>query len=122
TVIAQVKTLPPGYPVGYGQSYYTSAAERIAVIPVGYSHGFRRNPQNWGQVLVQGQFAPIVGRVSMEKTTINVTHIPDAAIGDEVVLLGRQGNHAITPDEVASRLGTNNYEVITTVLARVPRR
>lgn len=122
TVIAQVKTLPPGHPVGYGQSYRTSGHERIAVIPVGYSHGFRRKPHNWGQVLVHGQFAPIVGRVSMEKTTINVSHIPDVTIGDEVVLLGRQGDNTITPDDVAARLGTNNYEVITTILARVPRR
>jgi alanine racemase len=122
SVIAQVKTLPPGQPVGYGQTYYTTGYERIAVIPVGYSHGFRRKPHNWGQVLVHGQFAPIVGRVSMEKTTINVTHIPDVTIGDEVVLLGQQGANVITPDDVAARLGTNNYEVITTALARVPRR
>lgn len=122
TVIAQVKTLPPGHPVGYGQTYRTSGPERIAVIPVGYSNGFRRKPHNWGQVLVHGQFAPIVGRVSMEKTTINVTHIPDVTIGDEVVLLGRQGDNIITPDDVAARLETNNYEIITTILARVPRR
>jgi alanine racemase len=122
TVIAQVKTLPPGHPVGYGQTYYTSIAERIAVIPVGYSHGFRRKPHNWGQVLVHGQFAPVIGRVSMEKTTINVSHIPDVTIGDEVVLLGRQGDNIITPDDVAARLQTNNYEIITTILARVPRR
>ena len=122
SVIAQVKTLPPGHPVGYGQTYHTSTNERIAVVPVGYSHGFRRKPHNWGQVLVHGQFAPIVGRVSMEKTTIDVTHIPDVAIGDEVVLLGRQGANEITAEDVAARLGTNNYEVITTILARVPRR
>jgi alanine racemase len=122
TVIAQVKTLPPGHPVGYGQTYVTSGHEKIAVIPVGYSHGFRRRPQNWGRVLVQGEFAPIVGRVSMEKTTINVTHLPNVTMGDEVVLLGRQGSNIITPDDVAVQLGTNNYEVITTILARVPRR
>ncbi len=122
TVIAQVKSLPPGHPVGYGQTYRTSSNERIAVIPVGYSHGFRRKPHHWGQVLVHGQFAPIVGRVSMEKACINVTHIPDVAIGDEVVLLGKQGEAEITADDVAARLETNNYEVICSVLARVPRR
>jgi alanine racemase len=122
TVIAQVKTLPPGHPVGYGQSYITSSHEKIAVLPVGYSHGFRRRPQNWGRVLVQGEYAPIVGRVSMEKTTISVTHIPNVTVGDEVVLIGQQGNHSITPDDVAHQLGTNNYEVITTILARIPRR
>ncbi|MBZ0293856.1 MAG: alanine racemase, partial [Anaerolineae bacterium] len=122
TVIAQVKALPPGSPVGYGQTYRTEGQERIAVIPIGYSHGFRRKPNRWQKVLIHGQFAPIVGRVSMEKTSINVTHIPNVSIGDEVVLLGKQGEAEITPDEVAEQLGTNNYEVITTVLARMPRR
>ncbi len=121
TVIAQVKTLPPGHPVGYGQTYVTGSHEKIAVIPVGYSHGFRRKPQNWGRVLVQGEFAPVVGRVSMEKTTINVTHIPNVTVGDEVVLIGQQGGNRITPEDVATQLGTNNYEVMTTVLARIPR-
>jgi alanine racemase len=122
TVIAQVKTLPPGQPVGYGQTYTTTGYERIAVIPVGYAYGFRRKPHNWGRVLVHGQYAPVVGRVSMEKTSINVTHIPNAAIGDEVVLLGRQGDARISAEDVGERLGTNNYEVVCSVLARVPRR
>lgn len=122
TVIAQVKTLPPNHPVGYGQTYYTSGHERIAVIPVGYAYGFRRKPYNWGQVIVHGQLAPIVGRVSMEKTTIDVTHIPGVAIGDEVVLLGRQGDAEITAEEIAQRLETNNYEVVCSIMARIPRR
>jgi alanine racemase len=122
TVIAQVKTLPPGHPVGYGQAYHTTGQERIAVIPVGYSHGFRRQPHNWGHVLVHGETAPIVGRISMEKTTINVSHIPDVTIGDEVVLIGRQGDAVITPEDVGRQLDTNNYEVITNILARLPRR
>ena len=122
TVIAQVKALPPGHSVGYGQTYTTSGYERIAVIPVGYAYGFRRKPHNWGRVLVHGQYAPIVGRVSMEKTSINVTHIPDVAVGDEVVLLGQQGSARISAEDVGERLGTNNYEVVCSVLARVPRR
>jgi alanine racemase len=122
TVIAQVKTLPPGSPVGYGQSYVTSEHEQIAVIPVGYSHGFRRKPHHWGQVLVNGQYAPVVGRVSMEKTTINVSHIPDVTIGTEVVLLGQQGEARISAEDVARHLETNNYEVVCNVLARVPRQ
>lgn len=122
TVIAQVKTLPPGHPVGYGQTYTTSGYERIAVIPVGYAYGFRRKPHNWGHVLVHGQYAPVVGRVSMEKSCINVTHIPNVAIGDEVVLLGRQGDARISAEDVGERLGTNNYEVVCNILARVPRQ
>jgi Alr-MurF fusion protein len=122
TVIAQVKTLPRGHAVGYGRTYVTADDERIAIIPVGYADGFRRAPKNWGEVLVHGQRAPVIGRVSMEKSAINVSHIPDVSIGDEVVLLGTQGNENISADDVAVRLGTNSYEVITGILPRVPRR
>ena len=97
------------------------ARERIAVIPVGYADGFRRAPQNWGEVLVGGQRAPLVGRVSMDMTMINVTNIPGVRIGDEVVLIGRQGDEAISADAVARQLGTISYEVVSTILARVPR-
>lgn len=121
TVIAQVKTLPPGSPVGYGNSYHTRGSERIAVLPVGYADGLRRSPRTWRQVLVRGRRAPLVGRVSMEKTTINVSHIPEARAGDEVVLLGKQGGEHISADEVAAWLGSINYEVLTTILPRVPR-
>jgi len=122
TVIAHVKTLPSGHAVGYGRTYYTQTEQRIAVLPVGYADGFRRAPNNWGEVLVHGQRAPLIGRVSMEKATINVTHIPDVSIGDEVVLLGQQGSEVITAEEIAARLGTVNYEVVTNILPRVPRR
>ncbi|HEY65189.1 MAG TPA: alanine racemase [Caldilineae bacterium] len=121
TLVAQVKTLPPGSFVSYGNTYRTRGAERIAVIPVGYADGFRRAPTHWGNVLVHGQRAPIVGRVCMDQTMINVTHIPDVRQDDEVVLIGRQGDDEITPDEVAVHLGTISYEVISEILARVPR-
>lgn len=122
TVVAQVKTLPPDHPVGYGQTFRTTQTTQVAVLPVGYAHGLRRMPYNWGEVLVHGQRAPIIGRVSMEKSSINITHIPNVTIGDEVVLLGKQGNEEITADDVGQRLGTNNYEVVCSALARVPRR
>ncbi len=121
TTIAQVKTFPPGTYVGYNKQYQTQGTERIAVIPVGYSDGFRRGPYTWGNVLVNGQRAPIVGRVSMNHAMINVTDIPDINIGDEVVLIGEQGDDQITADDIALQLGTNNYEVVSTILARVPR-
>jgi alanine racemase len=121
TRIAQVKLLAPGSFVSYGNTYQTRGHERIAVIPVGYADGFRRAPSHWGEVLVRGQRAPIVGRVCMDQTMINVTHIPEAQQGDEVVLIGRQGEQEITVEQVASRLGTINYEVISEILARVPR-
>jgi alanine racemase len=121
TRIAQVKLLPPGSFVSYGNTYQTKDRERIAVIPVGYADGFRRAPLHWGEVLVRGRRAPIVGRVCMDQTMLNVTHISEARQGDEVVLIGRQGDEEITVEEIASRLGTISYEVISEILARVPR-
>jgi Alr-MurF fusion protein len=121
TVIAQVKTLPPGHAVGYGNEYVTHDDEQVAVIPVGYGDGLRRGPHNWGYVLVHGERVPILGRVSMEKTIISVKHLDGVSIGDEVVLLGRQGNAVITAEDVAKRLQTNVYEVLTNILPRVPR-
>lgn len=121
TVIAQTKTLPAGHTVGYGRTYTTSDSERIAILPVGYADGFRRAPNNWGEVLVRGQRAPLIGRVSMEKSAIRIDHIPDASVGDEVVLLGTQGRETITAEEIAARLGTINYEIACTILPRVPR-
>lgn len=121
TTIAQVKTLPPGAPVGYGLSYHTIGEQRIAILPVGYADGFRRAPRNWGHVLVRGQRAPLVGRVSMDQAAIDVSAIPGVVPGDEVVLIGRQGEAHLSADEVAAWLGTINYEVISAILARVPR-
>lgn len=121
TQIAQVKTVPAGEGISYGARYVTTAPERIAILPVGYADGFRRGPANWGEVLVRGQRAPIRGRVCMDQTIVSVEHIPDARAGDEVVLIGSQGDDAITAEEVAARLGTSNYEVVAALLARVPR-
>ena len=121
TRLAQVKTVPAGSCVSYGCTFRTARESRLAVIPVGYADGFRRAPQHWGQVLVRGQRAPIVGRVCMDQTIIDVTAIPEARQGDEVVLIGAQGDERITADEVAARLGTINYEVVSAILARVPR-
>ncbi len=121
TQIAQVKEVPAGEGISYGITYITDAPERIATLPVGYADGFRRAPANWGEVLIRGRRAPIRGRVCMDQTMVSVQHIPDARAGDEVVLIGTQGNDRITAEEVAARLGTNNYEVVSALLARVPR-
>jgi alanine racemase len=121
TTIAQVKTLPAGSYVSYGNTYQTEKEETIAVIPVGYADGFRRAPTRWESVLIRGQRAPIVGRVCMDQTMINVSHIPNVRVGDAVVLIGHQGDDQITAEEVAGWLGTINYEVVSEILARVPR-
>jgi alanine racemase len=121
TQVAQVKTLAPGSYVSYGNTHQTTGQQRIAVIPVGYADGFRRAPRHWGEVLVRGRRAPIVGRVCMDQTMIDVTAIAEVRQGDEVVLIGEQGGESITAEDVAERLGTINYEVVSEILARVPR-
>lgn len=121
TAIAQVKRLPPGSSVGSGSAYRTSSTQLIAVIPVGYSDGFRRTPMRWKHVLIQGEFVPILGQVGMDMTAVDVTQLPDVKIGEEVVLIGAQGNNRIMIEDVADFLDTNMYEVISTVLPRVTR-
>ena len=121
TVVAQVKRLPPNSPVGYGNAYVTRGTESIAVLPVGYADGLRRSPNPWREALIRGCRAPLVGRISMEKTTVNVSHIPGARAGDEVVLLGEQGDDHISADEIAGWLGTINYEALTSIAPRQPR-
>ncbi len=119
--IALIKTLPAGTPVSYGNAYVCPSERRIAVIPVGYADGFRRGPANFGEMLVRGQRAPIAGRVCMDQTMLDVTDIPAAQPGDEAVIIGPQGAACITAEEIATRLGTINYEVTTALLTRVPR-
>ena len=121
TTVAQVKRLPPGSFVGYGNTYRTQSTQQIALIPVGYADGFRRAPRRWRNVLIKGQYAPLIGRVSMDQAAVDVSHIEDVQIGDEVVLIGQQGDAHITADDVAEYLDTINYEVVSTILARVPR-
>lgn len=117
TEIARLKTLPPGHAVGYGVTFRTTRESRIATLPLGYADGYDRRLSNRGEVLVRGQRAPVVGRVSMDLTTIDVTDVAGAAIGDEVVLLG----DAIRVEELAAKLDTISYEVFCSVSARVPR-
>ena len=121
TQVAQVKTLPPDSPVGYGNAYRTRGSETIAVVPVGYADGLRRTPYTWREVLIHGRRAPLIGRVSMEKITVNVSQIAGVQADDEVVLLGQQGEDSITADEIAGWIGSNNYEVVTSIAPRVPR-
>jgi len=119
--IAQVKELPAGSCVGYGCTYVTQAPARIAVIPVGYADGFRRSPRHWEYVLVRGHRAPVVGRVCMDQTMVDVSGIASVRQGDEVTLIGTQGEETLSAEDVAGQLGTINYEVVSEILARVPR-
>jgi alanine racemase len=122
TRVAQVKRVPAGTSVSYGRTFVTARDSRIAVLPVGYGDGFRRSPANWGEVLVRGRRAPLAGPVCMDMTMVDVTAIDGVQEGDEVVLIGRQGEAAITAEDVAASLGTIPYEVICQILPRVPRQ
>jgi alanine racemase len=121
TTVAQVKQVQPGTFVGYGHAHLTQLPQTIAVIPVGYADGFRRAPRHWGEVLIRGQRCPVVGDVCMDQAMLDVTSVPGVRKGDEVVLIGRQGEANIGAEEVAERLGTISYEVVSAILARVPR-
>ncbi len=120
SAVAQVKRLPPGHPVSYGAEYHTRDEELIATIPIGYADGFRRIT-GANLALVHGQRVPIVGRVCMDQVMANVTAVPGVALGDEVVLIGRQGAETITAEEVARHWQTINYEVTSGIMERVPR-
>ena len=122
THILQVKEFPSGHPIGYNGTYTTRGNETIAILPIGYADGFRRAPHTWEYVLIHGKRAPVVGRVSMEKCAVKVSHIDNVRAGDEVVLLGQQGEERITAEMIAEWLDTSNYEVVTTIIPRVPRR
>mgnify|MGYP003587857331 CR=1 FL=1 len=120
TEVALVKELPPGSGVGYGLRYMTRGAERIAVLPVGYADGYSRALSMKIDVLIGGRRVPHAGNICMDQTMVNVTGM-DVKVGDEVVLVGRQGEGSITPEEVAAVRGTINYEVPIMFLRRVPR-
>ena len=121
TRIIQLKRVAAGTSVGYGRTFVAKRNSVIATLPVGYADGYRRLFSNRAQVLVRGKRAPVVGRVSMDLTTIDVTDIKNVQQGDEVVLLGSQGSGAIGADELAGWANTISYEIFTSIGARVPR-
>jgi len=121
TEIARLKSVPAGTGVGYGTTFRTTRESRIATLPVGYADGYDRLLSNRGEVLVRGQRAPVAGRVSMDLLTIDVTDVAGVSLGDEVILLGRQGDQEIPAEEHAARTGTIAYEVFCRISVRVPR-
>lgn len=122
TEVALVREVPLGTYVSYGCTFRAERPTRLAVLMVGYADGFRRAPRGYGQVLVRGRRAPMAGRVCMDQTMVDVTEIDGVEAGDEAVLIGRQGSEEIRAEQVAERLGTNNYETVTTISARLERR
>lgn len=119
--VVHVKELPAGSYVGYGRKYYTHQKTKIATIPIGYADGYSRRLSNKGRVLIRGQYAPIVGNICMDQFMVDVTHIKDVRVEDEVVIFGKQGNANIPIEEIAEALDTINYEVMCMIGKRVPR-
>jgi alanine racemase len=121
TRILQLKKVPGGTSISYGQTFITQRESLIATLPVGYADGYQRLLSNRGEVLVGAHRAPVVGSVCMDLTLIDVTDIKNVKQGDEVVLLGRQGAAEISADEIAAWVNTISYEILTSISARVPR-
>jgi len=121
--IARAHTIPAGAGVGYGYAFGAQRRTRIALAPVGYGDGLPRSLGNGrGRVLVHGTAAPIVGRVSMDQITVDVTDIGDVMAGDEIVLIGAQGASRQDAAQLAARADTISYDILTGLLPRVPRR
>lgn len=121
TAISQIRDVAQGESVSYGRTFVAPRDLRVARLPVGYADGCGRLLSNRGQVLIRGQRVPIVGRVCMDMTMVDVSGLPDVRVGDEAVLIGRQGADEITADEVAELQGTISYEVLCRIGPRVPR-
>jgi alanine racemase len=121
TRLMQVKKVRAGAGIGYGHTFVTDRESVIGVLPVGYADGYKRGLQHGGEVLIRGRRAPVVGAVSMDLTTIDVTDVPDAEVGDEVILWGGTGEAMISVNDVARLVQTISYEMLCTVGKRVPR-
>ena len=119
--VSFVKTLEAGVEIGYGGTYTTEKETRVATIPVGYADGYPRALSNQGRVLIHGQSAKILGRVCMDQFMVDVTDIPDVVQGDEVTLVGRDGEGYISIEEVANMSYSFNYEFVCDIGKRVPR-
>lgn len=117
TIIAQIKTVPKGTPVGYGLTDRVKRASRIAVLPIGYWDGFDRGLSSCGEVFIRGHRRKIVGRVCMNMCMVDVTDAPRVQLEDEVIVLGRE----ISAETIAQKLGTVNYEIVTRINPLIPR-
>lgn len=121
THIVFLKRVPRQTGISYGRTFVTKRLSVIATLPVGYADGYNRLLSNKSSVLVRGIRCPVVGRVTMDMIMVDVTAVPSVAIGDEAVLIGRQGKDRITVEDIARAIGTISYEVTCAISARVPR-
>ena len=121
TRIHFLKSVPSGARISYGGTFAAKRESRIATLPIGYADGYNRHLSNHGEVLIHGKRAPVVGRVCMDFIMVDVTDIPRASVGDEVILIGQQGGEQIAPEEIAEKIDSISYEVLCSIGKRVPR-
>jgi alanine racemase len=121
TRVLTVKEVRAGQSVGYAGTYVMKEAGRVAVLPVGYADGYPRMLSNRARVIVRGEYAPVVGRISMDLTIVDATHIPGIAVGDEVILIGEANGKSVDPCELARLAETVPYEILCGISQRVPR-
>ena len=119
--VGQLQDVPVGGTVGYGRTWSALRPTRLAVLPTGYADGYPRELGNRARALVRGTAAPVVGRVCMNITMLDVTDVPETAVGDHVVLLGRDGDRQVTAEELAGLAGTINYEILARLSPAIPR-
>jgi len=122
STIADIKQVPKGETLGYGRSFTIERNSTIALVPIGYHDGYRRGLSNKAQVIVNGQFANVVGRISMDWAIVDLTDLPDPKIGDRVTLIGQNGGQEIKAEDLAALLDTISYEITCGIGGRVPRR
>ncbi len=121
TEVVHVKTVRAGEAIGYGCAFTAPGEMRVATVAVGYGDGYHRACSHGGMMLIRGKRVPILGRICMDQTMVDVSAVPDAAVGDEVVLLGQQGEETIDAEEIARWADTISYEVLLSIAPRVPR-
>jgi len=121
THVVHLKIVPSGTGISYGHTFVTTRETRVATLPVGYADGYPRALSNRGQVIIHGQYAPILGRICMDQCMVDVTNIPGVCMEDEVILLGEDGPCRVTMEEIGAQSGSFNYETACRVSQRVPR-
>ena len=122
TRVAHLKRVPKGETLGYGRTFATEKDSLIATIPIGYQDGFHRLLSNRGKVIVNDCFAPVVGRISMDWTILDVTRVPNVKVNDEVILIGRQNRLEIKAEDLARQINTISYEITCGINRRVVRK
>lgn len=121
TKVAQVKRVPPGTTLGYGRTFTAERESVIGTIPIGYHDGYRRGLTNKGRVIINGEYAPVAGRVSMDWTIVDLTDVPEPTVGAEVILIGRQGQRTLLAEDLAREASTISYEITCGISGRIPR-